>query len=285
MVSQNLKSRLGGGFTLIELLVVLVILASVAGLVIPKLGFVEAQAGNATSAAGNSQIMSNLEIYKATTGSYPLGLDTLLEGVGGSTAPTGVYSGLWEHTSSGVTFGPKQYLEMATLNTGLPPASPGQTAQSLGHAFTPVSGNYYFFDHVATSADPTNSGSNKRSFTSASNAQFAFVKPLGALGTTGPNLNDFMISLYKAAGYPEGTPAGTRLIAFGIGQNCSSIGSTMISAPVHSEQDVNKYGRFIAIFAVHNNAKPSELKTVIDSQGGSVSDNVSNYRQAAPEHD
>lgn len=285
MMLQNLKSRRNCGFTLIELLVVLVILAAVAGLVIPKLGFVESQAGNATSAAGTSQIMSNLEVYKTTTGSYPLGLDTLLEGVGGTTAPTGVYTNLWSHTSAGVPFGPKEYLEMATLNIGLPPAGSGQTAQSLGHAFAPVNGSYYFFDHVAASADPTNSGANKRSFASASNAQFAFVKQLGAFGTTGPNLNDFMVSIYKAAGYPDGTPAGTRLIAFGIGQNCSSIGATMISAPVHAEQDTSKYARFIAIFAVYNNAKPAELKAVIDSQGGTIDENISSYRKAAPDHD
>jgi len=284
MLSHNLTSHRSSGFTLIELLVVLVILAAVAGLVIPKLGFVEGQAGNATAAAGTSQVMSNLEIYKTTTGSYPLGLDSLLENTG-TAAPTAVYTGLWEHSTSGVTFGPKQYFEMATLNAGLPPASPGQTAQSFGHAFAPVNGNYYFYDHESTSTDPANSGKNKRTFASASSAPVAFVKPLGALGTTGPNLNDFLVEIYKAAGYPDGTPTGTRLVAFGIGPNASSIGSTMISAPTHAEQDQTKYSRFIAIFAVHNNAKPAELKTVIDSQGVSVNSNVNDYRKAAPDHD
>lgn len=275
----SIQSRpVRAGFTLIELLVVLVILAAVAGLVIPKLGYVEEQAGHATAAAATSQAISNFETYKLSTGSYPMGLDTL------TGTDDALYPNLWKHVGGTFSFGPGHYFEALTMDAAL--GTGHQGAQSFGHGFSVLSdGSYYFYEHSLTSTDPNNSATTRRTFNAAGPETFAFVKPYSAPVAGPPSDATFLSNVYKAAGYPTGTPTGTRLIAFGIGPNTSSIGSTMASAPTHNEQDSTKYGRFIAIFAINASGKSMQLKTVLDSQGVAVGQNVEDYRKSGPEND
>lgn len=246
-----------GAFTLIEMLIVLVVLAAVAALVVPTLGFVEEQSGHATAATTSAQLVSNLETYKSSTGSYPLGMDSLIDDTGA------IYDGLWEHVNP--SFGPVTYLEVAD-------ASP--YAQSIGHVFEPnAAGEEFVYDHDSTSADPNNSATIKRLLTGA--YDLAFVKAYAP----GPPPAPMLLNWYKAAGYPDGTlPAGTRLIALGVGPLNSAVGETLSSVPAHAEQDSDVYGRYIAIFAVHEDGRSAKLRTVVDSQGVPIGQNIDSYR-------
>lgn len=247
-------------FTLIELVVVLVILAAVAALLVPRLGFLKGQADSATAAAGSAQIVSNLETYKLSVGGYPMGMDSLLTSGGG-----GVYTGLWQHAAGPSFFGLRVDLTASTVGAG---GTGTGYAQSFGHAFSPPAGGYYLYDHDAAATDFTNSATVLRTFATASSAPVATA--------TGADL-------IKAAGYPTGTlPTGVKLIALGIGPNNAAIGTTMASAPRHSAQTSDFYGRYIAIFAIYDSGKGGELKTVVDSFGNTIDSNVTDYKNASP---
>lgn len=263
--------RVRTGFTLIEMIVVLVVLAAVAALLVPRLGFVEEQAGNATAAAATAQAASNLEVYKTSVGSYPLGMDSLIDTSGA------LYGDLWVHANP--AFGPGVYLEARSLN-----ALPSGARTSLGHAFaTDVNGERYVYDHAtAPASDPNNSANTRRlvNLTSSTTDTFAFVRR-----TATPPLSSFLASFHRTLGYPNGIPANVELIAMGLGPNMNSLGDTQVSAGQHTEQDPTRYGRYIAIFAVYTNGKSAQLRAVVDSQAVGIEGNVTSYRQAAPQHD
>jgi prepilin-type N-terminal cleavage/methylation domain-containing protein len=263
MIVQRRRSTGRKGFTLAELVVVLVILAATAALLIPRLGFMKSQADNATSAAGVAQLTSNLETYKLTTGSYPLGMDSLLDSTGT------LYSGLWSHPAGPSVIGPGGY-----LTAGTPLATSGDR-QSFGHAFqSDASGNIYVYDHSTTATDPSSSATVVRNLAFDGSDSLAVVSP-----TTGA-------ALIRAAGYPTGAlPVGVQLVAFGIGPNNGAVGETMASAPRHAEQDQEFYGRYIALFAVYASGKPAELKAIVDSHGSTVESNISSYKKGGPSHD
>jgi prepilin-type N-terminal cleavage/methylation domain-containing protein len=274
MARISSKKSSAGGFTLVELIVVLVILAAVAALVVPKLGFVEAQAGNATAAAAGGELVSHLETAKLTMKSYPLGYDSLLE-FDTTASAWQMYNKLWQHAAGPSFFGPKADLEPVTLATtsGSATATSPYLSVSLGHAISKnTAGNYYLFDHNATSTSPSSSATVRRDFTSWGGQTVARVKP-----TAG--------SWIRAAGYNDGLlPVGVHLLAFGVGPNLGTIGETIVSAPRHSEQKADFYGRYIAIFAAFENGKPAVLKAVVDSHGSTIEGNVSAYYAGGPEH-
>jgi len=248
------------GFTLIEMVVVLVILAAIAALVIPRLGFLKDQADSATAAAGAAQVASNLETCKLTTGSYPLGMDSLLASGG-----TAVYSRLYTHTAGPTTFGLGVDITAGTIPAT---TSTDRWGESFGHSFQP-NPSYYVYDHDAASADPSNSGTVLRTFSSAGG------KPVATVTGT---------SLLQAAGFPGGLPTdgSVMLIAFGVGPNTASVGTTMASAPRHTAQNEDSYGRYVAIFAIYKSGKSAELKTVVDSYGNSPDKNVSSFKKSSP---
>jgi prepilin-type N-terminal cleavage/methylation domain-containing protein len=274
MVRATYARTLRAGFTLIELIVVLVVLAAVAALVIPKLGFVEAQAGNATAAAAGGQLVGHLETAKLTTKSYPLGFDSLLE-FDTTASAWQMYNKLWQHGAGSNSFGPKVDLEPVTLATtsGSASGTSPYLSVSLGHAFSKnTDGKYYLFDHDATSTSPSSSATVFRDFPSWGGQTVARVKPNAS-------------SWIRAAGYNNGLlPAGTHLLAFGVGPNLGTIGETIVSAPRHGEQAAKYYGRFIALFAAFENGKPAILKAVVDSHGSTIEGNVSAYYAGGPEH-
>lgn len=269
------------GFTLVELLVVVAVLATVAALVIPRLGFAEERAAAATAAVGAGQLVSNLETYKVSTRSYPLGLDSLLADTDADGTPDELYQNLWWHAAGPPTspgFGPRVYLAMQQLD----PTGTDSYEQSLGHAFSSPGGSVYFHDHDTDAATPVNdSGILRRDVTFAATDLFAFVDDTTA-GFITPIIGQ---PLMDAAGYPDGLPAGTRLVAFGVSSRSGLIGETMATAPLHTENDNGSYARYLAIYAVYANGKSADLKVVVDSQGVGPGGNIASYEALAPNHD
>jgi prepilin-type N-terminal cleavage/methylation domain-containing protein len=95
------------GFTLIELIVVLVILATVAGMVIPAVASLGRSTDMAASAKTQQDLGSNLQQFFVLQKRFPQGVDSLLQldATGGTTpgAPTGLYAPLLDGTGQQVS--------------------------------------------------------------------------------------------------------------------------------------------------------------------------------------
>jgi prepilin-type N-terminal cleavage/methylation domain-containing protein len=264
MIRSRFSTR--QGLTLIELVVVLLILASIAAMVIARLGFVEDQAGNASTANAAADVLHNLEIYKTSTGNYPDRMDSLLEAAGAS-----VMSTHWNHPGGTIPF---ERIDINTLS------GTGGTAWTTSISHSGVSNAV---DYDTTTRSWTLPA---RPFSTAGGRAVCAVT-LSASATDGSR------AIEAAAGFPNGLPTDStgptvRLIAFGIGPSTSMIGTTMGTAPSHSEQSGNaanghpNYNRYIAIFAIYGNGKVMELRTVLDSFRGSIESNIQGYKNAAP---
>lgn len=279
MLSFRRRFCRSAGLTLIELVIVMVVLATLAALVIPRLGFIQQQAVPLSGAAGSADLMSNLETFKTTTGYYPQGFDSLLQS-GGAQMMTGLAMG----PGGTPPTSPFTASDLSTID------SQGMALASFGMAFGPSSGStgtsqYRVFDQPASSTgDPTSSFTSFRILSySGGSAPIAIVDPTTTAGQ----------SVWQAA-YPAswstGTftqPTGVSLVAFGVGQNCNAIGTTMASAPIQTGQNPGVYARYFAVFAVYGTGylypgKAAELKAVLDSNFNTISTNIGLYRQAAP---
>lgn len=260
-LSRNVRA----GLTLIELVVVMVILAALAALLIPRLGFLKDSADTVTAAAGASEVANNLETYKAAVGSYPLRMDSLIKDDG---------SGLYDRfTSNGTTAAAPSWLVMEDL-----------TAGSSGYWYSVIRGGpQSVMDHVVYAAlsDPSSSGTVLRDYNT--NGKTAVVNVTATPSTT-------VARIMEASGYPGALPANTKLVAFGIGPRCGLVGQTMSNVPRFSMQPQEFYARFIAVFAAFDNGfsaatKPMQLRCVLDSRGFPVDYRLNQVKLAAPKQE
>jgi len=262
LVLSPTMRRIRAGLTLIELVVVMVILAALAALLIPRLGFLKDSADTVTSAAGSAEMANNLETYKAAVGSYPLRMDSLIKKDG-----TAIYD---RFSSTGSSPETPTWLAVEDL-----------TAGANGYWYSILRGGVLTVmdhdDYVALS-DPSSSGNNLRDFQTDGKA--ATVVVTTSTGTR----------IMNAAGYTTALPANTKLIAFGIGPRCGLVGQTMSNVPRFSAQAQEYYARYIAIFAAFDNGfgaatKPMQLRCVVDSRGFPVDYRVNQFKIQQPKQE
>jgi len=211
------------GLTLIELLVVLVILVALAGILVPLLPDVQQSSHGASGADNMKEIAKAVQLHKATNGSFPNRWDSLIDDggtlIGGATHL--VVSDL-----SSVTDGDR--IAEALLDAGID--------QVLEHDST--SGNATFEPYadppVINTIDATPSGD---------------VATLTAAGEDALGLEPSVLGSSSTA---EGAPIA--YVAFGLGQQSTAVGESMLDAPVHflegGESPLEEYARWIVIFAV-----------------------------------
>ena len=254
------------GLTLMELVVVMVILAALAALLIPRLGFMKESADTAVSAAGSAEVANNLETYKASVGSYPLRMDSLIKDDGSA-----IYD---RFSSTGASPETPTWLVMEDL-----------TAGSNGYWYSIIrSGVLTVADHIAFTAnsDPSSSGTTIRDF--QADGKTAVLNVTATPTST-------VLRIMQAAGYPSAPlPANVKLVAFGIGPRCGLVGQTMTNVPRFSAQAQEYYARYIAIFAATDNGfgaavKPMQLRCVVDSRGFPVDYRVNQFKLIAPKQE
>ena len=235
------------GFTLVEMVVVLMIIAATAMLVLPRLGFLKDQADDATGANTAQAVMSNLEAYKLSTGSYPTGFDTLIDD-----STSDIYDAVYSHG-------------YASTLTVLDPSSAGSLLLSIAHG---IGGPIYNHDASDTTVKPGNTGS----------VQIASGYSLTAVAevTAGAVFDEM---------YPTGTqPAGEHLIAVGLGPNSSVAGKTMANVPTSSRLDADTYyNRYIAIFKAYEDGRFAQLAMVVDPSMYTVTQRIEDFQDAGPE--
>ncbi len=259
MVRSSLVRR---GFTLAELLVVMVVLAALAALVIPRLGWVKDSADLVTSAAGSTEVANNIEIYKSATGMYPDRMDSLIK-----KDKSGIYSQFYGQ--SGPTA--PTWLTMEAFDTSSSP-----------HWYSLLRAgilNVMDHDDYTAQSDPSSSGTNLRDFQTSGEA--AVVVTTGATGTR----------ILNACGFNSVADLGTnKLVAFGIGGRSSLVGRTMSNVPKWSGNDQEFYSRYIAVFIAYDSGfglgtKLASLRTVVDPRGFPADVQINRYKLTNPVND
>ncbi|MEL7338601.1 MAG: type II secretion system protein, partial [Planctomycetota bacterium] len=207
------------GFTLIELVMVILILAIVAGLAVPVVGWLRRSANYGAQANTQAAIGSNLEFFRTTYGNngYPDNLDSLVVTGGTDIIPTtdDAADGYLDHGFDFLTLGDLTADQAASFNW-----------------LDTVYDHYTTADRFnGLQGSPGNSGVFPRAFDGLNVAIAA--EP----GTTPATAVDTEQRLLLQEIYPEGVPADVRLVAFGIGPNNSAIGRTMQSVPTDPRVD------------------------------------------------
>lgn len=249
------------GFTLIELVMVIMILAIVAGLAVPVVGWLRRSANYGAQANTQAAIGSNLEFFRTTYGNngYPDGLDSLvLDDLSGLAPATG--SDYLDHGF--------QFLTLGNLT--------GDEAASFNWLDT-------IYDHAVdknagVQGSPGNSAITPRAF-DGQNVAIAFDPAVGLTpGTDGQEQ-----ALLLSEIYPDGVPDDVKLVAFGFGPNNEAIGRTIQSVPMDPRVDPSEvYGRYVAIFACYDAraGRRAQLKAVLNAFGRTQNNALSEFWQA-----
>ena len=256
------------GFTLIELVMVVMILAIVAGLAVPIVGWLRRSANYASQSHNQAALASNLEFFRTTYGNnnYPSHMDSLLKSDG--TEIDYVDSGLGRLIISGTVDG--------------------------DHAECLEKWCSCLFDHDATGfaglqGNPGNSANNDREI-DWDDIPSGGV-PVALLDTTPDDDGDIpkesgllLNELYGDADEWLAEDAGaTKHVIMGIGPRNDAVGTTMQAAPMDSRVDASQvYGRFSAVFAVYSPRKGrrAQLKAVVNAKGRTANNALSEFWQS-----
>ena len=249
------------GFTLIELVVVLVIIAAIAGFVLPRVSMIGRSSDMAASAKSQADLGNNIELYFVLQKRYPQGFDSLLDTTGAL-------------FSSDTT-------DANTQTRGLPYAGADGTrlqAQLVAGELTTVTnaeylrsfsraGFDYVYDHDTTAINSNNS-------TAASAQRLTTATPFKVAEVTGTAL------IAKLC--PQGLATDERLVAVGVGGRVAAIGKTMSNSPIYPGCDGKYYGRYVAVFKVFASGERAVLVGVIDSYGRTPDYTTQQFNESLP---
>lgn len=244
-----------GAFTLIELVVVLLILAAIAGLIIPQVGMLGRSSDMAVSAKSQQDIASNIQLFFVQQKRYPQGMDSLLD-------------------TTGAVYGPDVTGSENDVNQtrGLPVRSANNIR--VWEALTPVtlendddgdyvrsftrSGFSWVYDHDVNARNANDSTLEQAPRDIAANPLVAEVLQDGSSTSA-----DKLLSILA----PNGLRTGERVIALGFGQRNAALGVTALSAPVYAGNAGSYYGYYIAYFKLYPNGERATLLGVSDCYG------------------
>lgn len=267
LVSRSHRARSRRGFTLIELVVVLLIIATLAGLVIPIVAMLTRSSDMAASAKTQADLANNIQLYFALQKRYPTGFDSLL--VGDGTDATEVYtpvSGADGLQTSGLPdSGPHldEDLVLETLTS---------TSSSFGRSFS-RSGFEHVFDHDRSVVNSNDSGIHQR----AVGADFAVAKVASESAVAAKLLP---LVPGQADGYYDETKY--MLVALGVGPNNDMIGKTNANPPIYPGCDGAYYGRYVAIFKLFNSGERATLLGVVDAYGRAPDYTQQQFNESLP---
>lgn len=237
------------GFTLLELVVVLIIIATLAGLVIPQISMIGRSTDMAASAKTQADLASNLQLYFVMQKRYPQGLDSLL--ATGATALYGSDTTDANTQTRGLPYAGaySTRLEAQMTAASLTNATGAEWLRSLSR-----SGFDFVYDHDTTA------GINSNNSTASATPRLTSASPFAVAEVTGASLIANLC--------PQGLITGEeRLVAFGIGPRNAAVTKTIVNSPVYPGCDGKYYGRYIAVFKIFSNGERATLMGVIDSYG------------------
>lgn len=216
----SLRARLAKvrrGLTLIELVVVLLVLAALAGVLVPVLQNMVQKSHGSAGATNIGEIAKAIGLFEAQTGRHPDNYDALYDG-----------TDLVIDAGSGLTAVALDDEDLESLNdigiTGYMLHDPAATNKT--------------FEPYALAVTPTLLAEGSMVATlSAGNVQSLGLPPT---------------VLRTETTSPASTPV--KYVALGVGQRNSAIGKTMLDAAVHfpeaGESPLTTYSRYLAIYAI-----------------------------------
>jgi prepilin-type N-terminal cleavage/methylation domain-containing protein len=291
MRQLSARSFTRSGFTLVELVVVLLILAAVAGLVIPVVGGLGRSTDMAASAKTQSDLANNLQQFFLLQKRYPQGCDSLLQNSGG-TGTLALYGPVTDangqQASGMTTSSPNAYgaLVLGSIT--------GQQLRSFSRA-----GFEYVFDHEtydpntgSGAVNANDSGIYQRAVPSSGSFSCAVLNQAIAtnLATTS-SLYTVLRGLVPSELKPNTTsPAnwdwipesGTQIVAVGIGPRCRLVPTTMMSTPIYPGNDGKYYGRYLAYFKVFNTGERAILIGISDPYGRTSDYTINQFNESLP---
>jgi len=266
----RIRSR-SRGFTLIELVVVIIIIATIAGFVIPQIGMLGRTSDMAATAKTQSDIASNIQLFFTLQKRYPQGLDSLIDTTGA------IYA---SDTNSGDTQArglPYSGADGNRLQDQLTVAAlTNATGADYLRSFT-RSGFDWVHDHVVTAG--VNSNNSATSFRAvvdnANGTTQTAVTPINVAEVTGAYMQGKLI--------PQGLKAGERLIALGVGPRNTAISKTLTNSPTYPGADGKYYGRFIAYFKIYATGERATLVGTSDSYGRTPDYSQQQFNESLPD--
>lgn len=263
------RNRRRAGFSLIELVVVLMIIAIVSGLTVSIVGWLRRSADKGTASNVMASLLSNIELYRTTLGTYPDRYDSLLDGTGalyaggGTSGDTGLAAALRSSDIKLTTTTIADSTELGSL-------------KKIG--ITTV------MDHVPDSGverAPGSSGTALRALAASGN-----VATINTANKKGRLMYASIYPLAYNAATDTLTPVpGVKLVVFGFGPANSAVGKTIVAPPSYSGVGDPSaiYDRYLCVFAVYADGKRAQLKSVMDSTGDFLSQELSEFWDNKPE--
>ena len=255
------------GFTLIELVMVIMILAIVAGLAVPVVGWLRRSANYGAQANIQAAVASNLEFFRTTYGNnaYPSHLDSLLldaSGGAGGVDPTATIASATSFGHDGIG----SVIQLESLSGDFT-----QSIKAIDHVYDHTD------DGSWLQGNPGNSGLVERVLSSGGPNVYATIDRSTSGGAA------LFTEWYGVD--PAEWPAETAVkhIAMGIGPNCDLVGKTMQSAPMDPRVNASaQYNRFVAVFAVYDprSGQRAQLRGVINAKGRSANNALSEFWQS-----
>jgi prepilin-type N-terminal cleavage/methylation domain-containing protein len=219
------------GLTLIELVVVMVILAAVAGIVLPLLPGMVTRAHSSTSATNIGEVAKAIQTHQAAYLAYPNNLDSIITGSG-------------------------------AVATYVPGAASGDFVVVNATANHVDSLNEVGVTHLAQMVESAGGDWNPTFYPYGANSALSpKVAPISTVIATGTPLATLSLAAKQRLGLA--TDADTLYVVLGMGGYTSMQGKTLQEAPVHfadkqGEGPNKAYARYGVIFQVTNGTQVLE---------------------------
>lgn len=276
-------------FTLLELVVVIMILATLAGLVIPQVSMLGRSSDMAATSKNTQDVANNLGLFFVLQKRFPQGMDSLLADTSSPAdgVPDSVYVPM---QSDGVTPATNE----ANQARGLPISGPDLWDDLTLGTLTNVTGTAEFarsftrcgfdfvFDHSFTAINSNSSATLQRAL--------GTPIPVAELISLSPTAVRLIPARLDTSTSPATTiPAGTidsnrfRVVALGFGQNATGGGKTALNAPIYPGCDGRYYGRYIAFFKVYATGERATLLGVTDSYGRTSDYSIQQFNESLPD--
>lgn len=263
--------RRRSGFTLIELVVVLLILAAIAGLVIPAVASLGRSTDMAVSAKSQADVAANSQLFFVLQKRYPQGLDSLLD-----TAGTAVYSADTTNADTQTRGLPYSGADGTRLQAQLTPATLTNATNAEYMRSLTRSGFDWVYDHDTSAVNSNLSNTTFR----------GLIADANGTGNTAPTsipVAEVTGSYMLGKLVPGGLKAGQRVVAFGFGQKNTAIGKTCTTCPLYPGADKTYYGRYILYFMVYASGERASLIGSSDAYGRTPDYTQQQFNESLPD--